>query len=146
LYDDGWGGQYRVLAAAKGLHSAHDLIDVGCDERVVGNPGVADDAVAVQDEDRAPAHAPEAAERILGRVGDAELLDSLAVEVAEERERQAELVREGGVGTVALDAESEDTRAEGGESVVARTEPFQLGRSDSPEVEQVPGQDDRAPG
>lgn len=117
-------------------------LDVGCDSGIVGDPSVADDALSVDDEGGALAHAPEAAVWLLRRVGDTELTDDLPVEVARQRERQVEVLGEGGVGAVALDREADDAGAEGGKAVVVRTEPLELECSDTAEVEQVPGEHD----
>ena len=124
----------------QGLYGGEDFLDIGRDQWVVGDPGIAHDAVPIQDEDRPTAHAPESRERLLRRVGDPERPDHLAIEIAQQRERQVEGRGERGVGTVTLDTQAKQARAESGETVVVLTERTQLQRSNAAEVEQVPGQ------
>ncbi len=120
---------------AKSRYGVKDDLDVGSNQRVICDPGIAYDAIPIQDENRPTAHAPETRERLLGRVRDPELLDHLAIEVAQQREREAEGRGECGVGTVALDAQAKHTRAKRSETVVVLTEPTQLLRSDTAKVE-----------
>jgi hypothetical protein len=73
-----------------------------------------------------------------------ELLDDKPVEVACKREVEAEVRGERSVRAVAFDRHAHHTCSEVGEALVVLTEPFELGRSNPAEVEQVPGQHDRA--
>jgi hypothetical protein len=76
-------------------------------------------------------------------VVDAVLADDAAIEVAQQREIDAELLGERVVGAVTLDADPEDAGAKLADSIGLVPKLGQLDRSDPPEVEQVPGQHDR---
>ena len=86
-------------------------------------------------------HAVHAAEGVLFVVLNPELADDLAVEVAQEREVQAKLLGEGLVGAVALDADPEHGAAKLADAVGFVPKLGQFDRSNTAEVEQVPGQD-----
>jgi hypothetical protein len=82
-----------------------------------------------------------AAEGVLFVVLNPELADDLAVEVAQQREVQAELLGEGLVGAVALDADPEYGPAKLADAVGFVPKLGQFDRSNTAEVEHVPGQD-----
>src|ERR687887_1355338 len=119
------------------------LLDVGRNPGIVRDPAPAHDPAFVDNEHGAAAHVPKTAVRLVWRVGDAELVHHLAVEVAQQREWDLELLSESGMSAVALDAHAEHAGTEHLETAVVLTEPLQLERSDPSEVEQVPRQDDR---
>ena len=74
-------------------------------------------------------------------VHDPELADHFTIEVAQQRERQLQLLGEGRVGARALDAQAENLGPELDELWVVLTERTQLAASNPAEVKDVPQQD-----
>jgi hypothetical protein len=97
--------QVSLHFAGDACHGGEDFVDVRRYQGIVGNPGVAHDPSRVEHEDGSFADAVVAfSMTLVRRVHDAELLHDLAVEVAQQRERQIELFGKRCVGTAALDA------------------------------------------
>src|SRR5579859_7511544 len=129
-----------------GFNRFDDVLDVGRDERIIGDPGVADVPLTVDHEDGPAAHAVPAAEGFVFEIVDPELADDLAVEVADQGEGRLQVAGEGRVGAIAFDTHAQNARAEGRKSGVVLTEPLQLEGSNTAEVERIPRQHHGAAG
>jgi hypothetical protein len=64
--------------------------------------------------------------------------------IAQQRELEVQALGERGVRAIALDAQTQDARAELDETGVVLTEPLQLDRSNAAEVKEVPREHDWA--
>jgi hypothetical protein len=124
---------------------AEYVVDIRLYQGVIGDPRVAHNSIAIHNEDRPFTDAPEAfAVRQFSGVHDPKLADNFAIEVAEQWKRQVQLLGEGRVRAIALDAQAEKLCPQLSELRVVLTERTQLVASNAAKIEDVPQEDDRA--